>query len=460
MTMSANDLRLAVEEGEIDTVVVGFSDHYGRLMGKRFDADFFVDDALAHGTHACDYLLTVDMEMEPVPGYRFANWELGYGDVHLVPDLSTLCRAGWAERTALVLCDVESGAGGGHGGPVAVAPRSILRRQIDRLAAHGLAAQAASELEFFLFDDSYREAQAKGYSGLQPAGWYIEDYHLLQGARVEQYVGAARRALRRTGIPVESSKGEWGRGQHELNVRYTDALAMADRHTVMKHGMKELADALGVSITFMAKPHTDAAGSSCHIHLSLWDAPGAGGGGAVNRFTGDDGGPSDLFRWFLGGWMAHAGELMVCYAPTVNAYKRYVDASWAPTRIAWSQDNRTAGFRIVGSGASRRIECRLPGADCNPYLAYAAALASGLDGIEHRIEPPERFQGDVYQAADLPRVPHTLAEAVELFEGSAFARAAFGDDVVEHYAHFHQSEVRAYETAVTDWERARYFERI
>lgn len=462
MRMTAADLRLAVEEGEIDTVVVGFTDHYGRLVGKRLDAEFFVGDVLAHGTHACDYLLTVDMEMEPVPGYRFANWELGYGDVHLVPDLSTLCRAGWAERTALVVCDVErDGPDHGHG-PVPVAPRSILRRQIERLADQGLMAQAASELEFFLYDDSYREAQAKGYAGLQPAGWYIEDYHLLQGARVEHYVGAARRALRRTGIPVESSKGEWGRGQHELNIRYADVLTMADRHTVMKHGMKELADALGVSITFMAKPHTDAAGSSCHIHLSLWDAEGR-----ENRFAnggagdgGDGGGPSDVFRWFLGGWMAHAAELMVCYAPTVNAYKRYVDASWAPTRIAWSQDNRTAGFRIVGSGSSLRIECRLPGADCNPYLAYAAALASGLDGIEHRIEPPERFQGDVYQAADLPRVPRTLAEAVELFEGSELARAALGDDVVEHYAHFHRSEVRAYETAVTDWERVRYFERI
>ncbi len=452
MTLSVDELAQAVGTGEIDTVVVGFTDHYGRLVGKRFDADFFLADAVAHGTHACDYLLTVDMEMEPVPGYRFANWELGYGDVHLVPDLGTLCRAGWTERTAVVLCDVESGAG--HG-PVPVAPRSILRRQIERLAGHGLVAQAASELEFFLYDDSYREAQAKGFAGLQPAGWYIEDYHLLQGARVEHYVGAARRALRRTGIPVENSKGEWGRGQHELNIRYADVLTMADRHTVMKHGMKELADALGVSITFMAKPHTDAAGSSCHIHLSLWDAEGTG-----NRFAADGGEPSDLFRWFLGGWMAHAAELMVCYAPTVNAYKRYVDASWAPTRIAWSQDNRTAGFRIVGSGSGLRIECRLPGADCNPYLAYAAALASGIDGIEHRIEPPERFQGDVYQAADLPRVPHTLSDAVAAFRASDLARSAFGDDVVEHYAHFHETEVRAYETAVTDWERARYFERI
>lgn len=463
MTLTVDELAQAVGTGEIDTVMVGFTDHYGRLVGKRFDADFFLADAVAHGTHACDYLLTVDMEMEPVPGYRFANWQLGYGDVHLVPDLNTLCRAGWTERTAVVLCDVESGAGRG---PVPVAPRSILHRQVERLAGHGLVAQAASELEFFLYDDSYREAQARGFAGLQPAGWYIEDYHLLQGARVEHYVGAARRALRRTGIPVENSKGEWGRGQHELNIRYADVLTMADRHTVMKHGMKELADALGVSVTFMAKPHTEAAGSSCHIHLSLWDAEGTG-----NRFAANDGnvdgdgdgngdGPSDLFRWFLGGWMAHAAELMVCYAPTVNAYKRYVDASWAPTRVAWSQDNRTAGFRIVGSGSSLRIECRLPGADCNPYLAYAAALASGLDGIEHRIEPPERFQGDVYQAADLPRVPHTLSEAVAAFRASAFAREAFGDDVVEHYAHFHETEVRAYETAVTDWERARYFERI
>ncbi|MDH3300826.1 MAG: glutamine synthetase family protein [Acidimicrobiia bacterium] len=463
--MSPETLRRLVEADEVDTVLVAFTDHYGRLMGKRFDADFFVTDALDHGTHACDYLLTVDMEMEPVPGYRFANWELGYGDFHLVPDLSTLSLAGWTDRTALVLCDLVDHGGGvaadGDGAgpsPVAPAPRSMLRSQVERLDASGLTAMAASELEFFLYDDSYRQAHDKGYHDLDPAGYYIEDYHLLQGGRVEPYVGAARRALRRTGIPVENSKGEWGRGQHELNIRYADVLTMADRHTVMKHAMKELAEAIGVAVTFMAKPHTTEAGNSCHIHLSLWSGSDDDrvnaffAGGGVER--------SDLFRWFLGGWMANVVDFMPFYAPTVNAYKRYADGSWAPTRIAWSKDNRTAGFRVVGHGSSLRIECRIPGADCNPYLAYAAALASGLHGIEHRTEPPEAFVGDVYQAADLPRVPYTLEQALVGFRSSHVARAAFGDDVIDHYGHFFEVEVAAWNESVTDWERRRYFERI
>jgi glutamine synthetase len=451
--MTPDELRDAVERGEIDTVVVAFTDHYGRSLGKRFDAEFFLDEALVEGTHACNYLLTTDMAMEPVPGYRYASWELGYGDFHLVPDMSTLCRAGWTTGTAFVLCDVLENEPGSHD-RVPVAPRSILRRQLDRLSASRHTAMAASELEFFLYEDTYREANDRSYSALRPAGWYIEDYHLLQGARVESYVGAARRALRHSGIPVETSKGEWGRGQHELNVRYAEALAMADRHVIMKHGMKELAEKLGVSLTFMAKPHATEAGSSCHIHLSLWD-----GEGGHNVFSGPDG-PTDEFRWFLGGWMAHVTDFMVCYAPTINSYKRYVDGSWAPTRIAWSQDNRTAGFRIVGSGPSLRIECRIPGADCNPYLAYAASIASGLAGIEQRIEPPARFQGDVYQAQDLPRVPYTLEQAVAAFRTSEVAQAAFGSDVVEHYAYFHEVEVRSFNAAVTDWERSRYFEQI
>jgi glutamine synthetase len=436
---------------------VAFTDHYGRLMGKRFDAGFFVEDCLDHGTHACDYLLTVDMEMEPVAGYRYANWELGYGDFHLVPDLATLRLAGWTERAAVVLCRVIDDT---TGSDVPVAPRSILRSQIERLAASGHRAMAASELEFFLYRDSYREANEKAYHQLDPVGWYIEDYHLLQGARVEPYVGAARRALRRSGIPVESSKGEWGRGQHELNIRYAEALDMADRHTVMKHAMKELADSTGVSVTFMAKPQSDEAGSSCHIHLSLWELDGERNVFATE--SGDDGGPgeSDLFRWFLGGWMAHAPELMLFYAPTVNSYKRYREASWAPTRLGWSRDNRTAGFRVVGRGSSLRIECRIPGADCNPYLAYAAAIISGLDGIERRIEPPDPVEGDVYAATGVERVPLTLEDATRRFRGSELARRVLGDDVVDHYAHAADVEADAFRRAVTDWERARYFERI
>jgi glutamine synthetase len=443
--MTPDELRAAVDGGEIDTVVVAFADHYGRLLGKRFDGGFFLE-TMADGTHACDYLLTVDMEMEPVPGYRYANWELGYGDFHLVPDLSTLRRAAWTERTALVLCDVHENDSHEL---TPVAPRSILRRQIDRLAELGLTAKAASELEFFIYDETYRSAHERDFAGLRAAGTYIEDYHLLQSARVEPYVGAARRALTASGIAVESSKGEWGRGQHELNVRYDDVLRMADAHCVMKHGMKVLADSMGLSVTFMAKPHSEEAGSSSHLHLSLWRE-------GANAFAGDHA----TFQHFLAGWMAHVNDFMVCYAPTVNSYKRYVDASWAPTRVAWSRDNRTAGFRVVGAGRALRIENRIPGADCNPYLAYAASIAAGIAGIEGRFDPPDEFRGDVYQAAELPRVAGTLEHATESFASSDMARAAFGDDVVDHYTHFHRVESDTFHAAVTDWERRRYFERI
>ncbi len=452
--LTRDDLSRRVRAGQIDTVVLVFTDHYGRFMGKRLDAEFFLDDAAKRGTHACDYLLTVDMEMDPVPGYRFSNWEKGYGDFHLVPDFATLRVASWLEKTALVLCDVEDEK---THRPVAQAPRSMLKRQIARAAAMGFRAMTGSELEYYIFNTAYRDAARKGYHGLEPAGWYLEDYHALQGAREEGFNGAARRHLRQSGIPVESSKGEWGLGQHELNVRYADILTMADRHAVFKQCLKELADQMGISVTFMAKFAANQAGSSCHIHMSLWRKNQHAFAGAKRL------GPvacSDTFRWFLGGWIAHAPEMMVFYAPTVNSYKRYQAASWAPTRLAWSYDNRTAGFRVVGAGPSLRIECRIPGADCNPYLAFAAALASGLDGIEHRIEPPPIFEGDVYAAQHLPRVPRTLRDATELFATSAMATRVFGEDVVEHYLHFYRTEQDTYDKAVTDWERQRYFERI
>ncbi|MCI0817506.1 MAG: glutamine synthetase [Chloroflexi bacterium] len=448
--LTLKDLRAKTDAGEIDTVIVAFADHYGRLHGKRFDASFFIDDAVANGTHACDYLLTVDMEMEPVAGYSYASWEQGFGDFHLVPDLETLRLASWLDRTALVLCDVEDET---KHAPVAVAPRSVLRRQIEHAAAAGFTAKGASELEYYIFDDSYREAAKKKYSGLEPAGWYLEDYHLLQGSREERYNGPVRRHLAASGVPVENSKGEWGRGQHEMNIRYSELLTMADRHSVMKLAMKEIADATGVSVTFMAKPVTEEAGSGCHVHVSLWQDGGS-------AFSNEGGADTDAFRWFLGGWMAHVGDVMAFYAPTINSYKRYQPGSWAPVGIAWSEDNRTAGFRVVGSGASRRIECRLPGADCNPYLVYAAVLASGLDGIANKTEPPAEFVGDVYQARDLPRVPATLREAATAFAKSDFAREAFGAEVHEHYSHFFDVEATQYDNAVTDWERWRYFERI
>jgi glutamine synthetase len=438
--LTLEQLKGMVSQGAIETVLGGFTDHYGRLMGKRFDAEMFIEEIAKHGGHACNYLLTVDMEMEPVPGYKFANWELGYGDVHMVPDLATLRMASWLEKTAFVLCDVDG---------VGVAPRSILREQVDAARKAGFTGYAGTELEHYLFQTSYRQAAQQDFRNLEPAGWYLEDYHILQGTRTEGFHSAARRHLKLSGVPVETSKGEWGKGQHELNVRYAEVLEMADRHVVFKQCMKELAEAMGLSVTFMAKFATDGAGSSCHIHFSLWKD-------GKNAFDGR----SDAFRHFLGGWIAHVPDVMVFYAPTVNSYKRYVDASWAPTRLAWSNDNRTAGFRIVGSGASTRIECRIPGADCNPYLALAASLASGLDGIAQKIDPPEAFVGDIYQARNLPRVPYTLSEATDLFEKSAFAKQAFGADVHEHYTHFYRSEAQAYDKAVTDWERRRYFERI
>ncbi len=444
---------LASQE-QIETVIVAFTDHYGRLVGKRYDAEMFVEDAYHHGTHGCDYLLTTDMEMAPVPGYRFANWELGYGDFHLVPDLDTLRIASWLDKTALVLCDVKNEKTHSY---VSVAPRSILRKQIEGARGLGVASFAASELEYYLFQNSYREAAVDGWRDLEPAGWYLEDYHILQGTRTEPFTAAARHHLKHSGVPVETSKGEWGLGQHELNIRYSEALEMADRHIVYKQCLKEIAEQMGLSVTFMAKFASDRAGSSCHIHFSLWRD-------GRNIFAGDKelGAVkcSDLFRWFLGGWIAHTPDVMVFYAPTVNSYKRYTDGSWAPTRLAWSYDNRTGGFRVVGHDQSLRIECRIPGADCNPYLAYAAALASGLDGIKNKIEPPECFVGDIYAAKHLPRVPYTLAEATDKFAQSEFAKRVFGEDEVEHYTHFFRTEQAAFNMAVTDWERKRYFERI
>ncbi len=443
-----------VNRGAIDTVLAVFTDHYGRFMGKRFDAEFFVEETARSGTHGCDYLLTVDMEMEPVPGYRFANWERGYGDFHLVPDLQTLRIASWLDRTALVLCDIEDEQ---RHTLVEVAPRSILRRQIEQATQNSYGVMAASELEYYIFQESYKDAARKGHQDLDPASWYIEDYHVLQGTREEAFNGAARRHLKQSGVPVENSKGEWGLGQHELNVRYSDVLTMADRHVIYKQCLKEIADQMGISVTFMAKYAASGAGSSSHIHLSLWTD-------GKNAFAGDQKiGPvdgTDTFRWFLGGWLHHLPAVMVFYAPTINAYKRYQAGSWAPTRIAWSHDNRTAGFRVVGHGNSLRIECRVPGADCNPYLAYAAALASGLDGIANQIEPPAVFQGDIYAAQHLPHVPKSLREATELFAQSEFTQRVFGADVVEHYTQVYRVEQAAFDNAVTDWERKRYFERI
>lgn len=449
-------LEREIAEGRIDTVVTAIPDLYGRLVGKRIHAPFFASEVLAHGMHVCDYLLACDMEMDPTPGYAFASWATGYGDLHAIPDLATLRRAAWLDRSAIVVCDVEREGQG----QVAVAPRSILRRQLERAAERGLFPQVGSELEFFLFRDDYAQARAKNWRGLAHGHHYVEDYHVLSGTFVEPVIGAIRRQVDASGIPVEFSKGEWGPGQHEINLRYAPALEMADRHVVYKLAAKEIAQAAGFSLTFMAKFQEDLAGSSLHVHLSLLDAKGD----AV--FRGDEelpGAPvraSARFRWFLGGLLARARELAFFFAPNPNSYKRYRRGTFAPTGIAWSYDNRTAGFRVVGGGDSLRVECRIPGADANPYLVYAALLAAGLAGIDERREPGPAFRGDVYAAEGLPQVPRSLGEAMRELEASGFARNAFGDAVVEHLLHFARSEQAALDARVSDLERARYFERV
>jgi len=438
-------LKHLVSENEIDTVLVVFPDMYGRLVGKRIVAKYFIDDVVEHGIHACDYLLACDMEMDPVPGYAFTSWAKGYGDFHPVPDFSTMRVASWHDRTALVLCDVYEED---RDELVPYAPRSILRAQIARAAEHGFIAMGASELELYVFKDSFDDVAKKSFVNIEPIGRYIEDYHILQSTKEEFLVGAIRSHLERSGIPVESSKGEWGPGQQEIGLRYAELLEMADRHTIYKHAAKEIAWKAGHAITFMAKWDERYAGSSCHIHMSLWNKNGD------SLFAGE----TPAFRHFLGGWMAHIRELFPFYAPYPSSYKRYVAGSFAPTGIAWSHDNRTAGFRIVGRGPSLRIECRTAGADANPYLAFAATLAAGLDGIEKEIEPPAAFEGDVYAARELPQVPHSLNEAIAALEMSTFARNVFGENVVEHYLHFFRTEQRKFDAVVTDWERRRYFE--
>ena len=451
--LSRDELCERIQRGEIETVLLVFPDFYGRLMGKRITGPFFVSHAMAEGIHACDYLLACDMEMTPVPGYKFTSWESGYGDVHCVADFSTARLASWLPKTALVIGDLFR-----SDTPVEVSPRRILQQQVAQARGAGFTVMGGSEIELFAFNETYESAAAKNYHDLKTLGSYIEDYHILQGTREEPLIGAIRKELLASGVPVEFSKGEWGPGQQEINLEYSEAVSQADCNVIYKHAAKEIAMSQGKAVTFMAKWNEKLAGSSMHIHLSLWDPEQQ-----QNLFQGETQiGPvkgSDLFRWFLGGWIAHAREFTVCYAPYVSSYKRYQAGSFAPTGIAWSYDNRTAGFRVVGHGPSLRIECRIPGADANPYIAYAAVIASGLDGIRNRTEPPPVFSGDIYQAKELPRVPATLRDAIAEFEQSALARAIFGDEVVDHYLHFLKTEQRMFDEVVTCWERARFFER-
>jgi len=447
--LTIEELKNLVECDEIDTVLTVFPDTYGRLLGKRLTASYFLEQ---DGLFCCDYLLSAGMEMDPQPGFSMASWDLGYGDFAYVPDPSTLRRIPWLPKTALVMCDLchESG------GPVTQAPRSILRRQCERLAKRGMTAFMASELEFHLFQESYGDNRDRGYRHMKPSSPYRIDYHILSTSFDEPLLRAIRNGMSAAGVPVESSKGECGNGQHEIGLYYADALEMADRHVIYKNGAKEIAAQKGACLTFMAKYHSAEAGSSCHIHSSIFNAEST-----TSLFWDSDAGkPGDTFRYFLGGLHELCREFFLLFAPTVNSYKRYCEDSFAPTRLAWSTDNRTTGFRIVGHGPSYRIENRMPGADANPYLAYAATMAAGLYGIDNRIEPPPEFSGNAYTADHLSRVPSSLAEAADLIDGSTVARDVFGDEVVDHYVQCARSEQAAFDKAVTDWERERYFERI
>jgi glutamine synthetase len=445
--MDLATLKTKIKRGDIDTVVVAFPDVFGRLVGKRFTGTFFLDHVAQEGTHGCNYLLTVDIEMEPLTGFAVANWEKGFGDFQFRPDLATVRSLPWQPGAALVLCDFAHH----DGAPVAEAPRTVLQQQVAALAKKRLLCQIASELEFFLFNTSYHDAFAADYRNLTPSSDYRIDYHTMQPARDEALFRTIRNQMAAARVPVESSKGEWGRGQHEINFTYGTPIEMADLHTVFKQGVKEIAAQEARAVTFMAKPSMTEPGNSCHIHTSLWQ------GGRNLFWDPKKKAGSKLFRQFLGGLLKYSRELSYFFAPAINSYQ---SASWAPTKMAWAYDNRTVGFRVVGQGNSFRIENRMPGADANPYLAFAATLVAGSAGMEEDLDCGEVYQGNAYVDATLPALPKTLREAAGLLDGSKLARRALGDGVVDFYTHTARLEVQAFDNVVTDWERQRYFERI
>ena len=442
--LTKEQLGAAVKKGEIDTVVVAFTDMQGRLMGKRVDAEYFMESA-AHGeaVEGCNYLLAVDMDMDPVPGYAMANWESGYGDFDMIPDFDTLRKIPWLEGTALVLSDVAW-----HDRkPVKPSPRQVLRSQIERAKALGFEPMFGTELEFYLMKETFAEAHAKNYSNLTPSVPYILDYHVLATSYDEPFIRAVRKGMKEAGIKVESSKGEAWPGQQEINFHFSDALTMADNHVIYKNGIKEMAQQHGCSVTFMAKPDHRWIGSSCHVHSSLWKD-------GKNTFDGE----SDTFKRYLAGHIACADEIAIFLAPNINSYKRYAAASWAPTTLAWGHDNRTCGFRIVGHGQHLRTESRIPGADVNPYLAIAALIAAGLHGIEQKLELGPAFTGNAYES-DVKRFPHALRDAIAALEKGTMARKALGDDVVDHYLNYARTEQAQFDKVVTGYERERLYER-
>ena len=449
--LTVEELHALVTGGEIDTVVLAFPDMQGRLQGKRFAARFFLDEVLRHGTEGCNYLLAVDADMNTVDGYAMSSWETGYGDFAMYPDLDTLRRVPWNEGTALVVADLAWA----DGSPVAAAPRQILRRQLDRLAALGHTAQVGTELEFIVFKDTYEQAWDAGYRGLTPANQYNVDYSVLGTGRVEPLLRRIRNEMAAAGLTVESAKGECNPGQHEIVFRYDEALVTCDQHAVYKTGAKEIAAQEGVAITFMAK-YNEREGNSCHIHLSLADTAGDS---AMPDSAEEPDAMSEVMRHFLAGQLAALREFSLLYAPHINSYKRFQPGSFAPTAVVWGRDNRTCALRVVGHGRSLRFENRLPGGDVNPHLAVAGMVAAGLYGIEQKLQLPEPCPGNAYTAG-FEHVPTTLREAAELWENSAIAKAAFGDEVVAHYRNMARVETDAFDAAVTDWELRRSFERM
>ncbi len=446
-----DQLKADVAKGAIDTVLCCFPDMQGRLIGKRFQAEFFLEGAIDE-THGCDYLLANDIDMEPVPGYAAANWEKGYGDFVMKPDVATLMKAAWLEGTAIILCDMVDHH---HHEPIPHSPRAVLKAQLARLGKLGLTANFASELEFYLFDEGFRSAWDKGYRNLVTAGYYIEDYHIFQTTKEEGVMRAVRKQLQASGIPVENSKGEWGPGQEEINVKYADALTMADRHVVMKNAIKEIAFLQGKAVTFMAKWDFGLAGSSSHIHMSL-----AQKGKNAFHDPKADLGMSELMKHFMAGLLTYAGDITYFLAPYINSYKRFQVGTFAPTKAIWSRDNRTAGFRLCGEDTKGvRVECRIGGADLNPYLAYAALLAAGLKGVEDKLVLEPAFSGDAYLGKKLREVHKTLRDATAAMKKSKMLIAALGQGVIDHYVHTAEWEQFEYDRRITDWELKRGFER-
>ncbi|AZL58678.1 glutamine synthetase [Tabrizicola piscis] len=449
--LTLEDLKAAVKRGDIDTVLVAGIDMQGRLMGKRFHAQFFVDGGWEE-THCCNYLLTVDMEMNTVQGYKSSSWQTGYGDYILKPDMGTLRLIPWLPGTALVLGDTLDH----HGHEVPHSPRAILKRQVARARALGFEPMMATELEFYLFENSYENLRDGGLSALKPVSGYNEDYHIFQTTKEEDVMRAIRNGLYGAGIPIENSKGEADAGQEEVNYRYSDALDTADNHVIVKNGVKEIAWTKGKSVTFMAKYDHRKAGSSSHIHQSLWTKDGK----PCFADKDDKHGMSATMKHYMAGQLAHAGELTAFLAPYVNSYKRFTVGMFAPTKAVWSADNRTAGFRVCGVHSKAvRVECRIPGSDVNPYLACAALLAAGLAGIEGKMELEPEMSGDMYNTAGIREIPHNLREAAALLNGSKMLREAFGDDVIDHYHHAAQWEISETDRVVTDFERERLLER-